>query len=119
MNEQQIEQLTKTIENSNNGLDILYILISLIVLGAPFFLWIGKIIMRKIVDQVVNDTVEPQINLMKDLLEVREKETETFLGIMNMHIEELRYVTKELRIHEEQIDDNKKEIKSIKNQLKN
>jgi len=55
---------------------------------------------------------------MKELLGVREKETQTFLSIMDMHIEELRYVTKELRIHEDRIDTNEGKIKELEKKVK-
>lgn len=112
MSQEEIKQLSEVLGNNNNS-DLIYSLIGLIVLIAPLLLWVGKIIMRKVVDQAVGDTVEPQIDLMKELLSVREKETQTFLGIMDMHIEELRYVTKELRIHEERIDENEERISKI------
>ncbi len=116
MKPEEVEQIAEAI-GSNNNSDLIYGLIGLIVLIAPLLMWLGKNIMKKVVDQVVTDTVDPQIHLMKELLGVREKETETFLGIMNMHIEELRYVTKELRIHEERIDDNEDRIKDLENEI--
>jgi len=103
---------------TNNNSDLIYGVIGLIVLIAPLLMWLGKNIMRKVVDKVVTDTVDPQIHLMKELLGVREKETQTFLSIMDMHIEELRYVTKELRIHEDRIDTNEGKIKELEKKVK-
>jgi len=117
MNPEEVKQIAEAIGTNNNS-DLIYGVIGLIVLIAPLLMWLGKNIMRKVVDKVVTDTVDPQIHLMKELLGVREKETQTFLSIMDMHIEELRYVTKELRIHEDRIDTNEGKIKELEKKVK-
>ena len=91
MSPEELKEITEALNNADNS-ETIYVITSVLIVLIPVLLWAGKIIFKKTLSQVVKESVEPQIDVVKDLIEVRKKENEQMFKIMEMHIDELRRV---------------------------
>lgn len=91
MKPEEIEQIVEAIEKADNS-NIIYVSVSILVALIPVFLWVGKMVFKKTIAQVVEDSVQPQVDLVKDIVQSNRKDNDNLYRIMEMHIDELRHI---------------------------
>jgi len=87
----EVEQIASAIKEADNS-NTMYVIVSILIVLLPSLLWAGRVIFKKTISQVVEDSVKPQVNLVKELVNVRHQENQQLFDIMEMHIDELRHV---------------------------
>ena len=91
MTPSEVEQIADAIKEADNS-NTIYVVVSILIVLLPILLWAGRIIFKKTISQVVEDSVQPQVDLVKELVDVRHQENQQLFNIMEMHIDELRHV---------------------------
>jgi len=87
----EVEQIASAIKEADNS-NTMYVIVSILIVLLPTLLWAGRIIFKKTISQVVEDSVQPQFNLVKELVDVRHQENKQLFDVMEMHIDELRHI---------------------------
>jgi predicted esterase YcpF (UPF0227 family) len=105
-----IDELNKT-ENWN----FVYFCLAIFSALAPLLVWATRITFKRTISQIVDKTIAPQMELVKEVINQGKTESDQMFRIMEMHIDELRHIKIEQEEIKRRVNKNSKDIKEIKN----